>query len=67
MTEQDFNIRFDELSRKLDAIYASTEKTRKYFLAVLIITVVAFVVPLIGLVFAVPSLLSNYNTLLQDY
>ncbi len=49
------------MDSKIDAIYKSTEKTRKYFLAVLIITVVAFVVPLFGLIFAVPSLISTYG------
>lgn len=48
----------DTLEQKIDAIYASTEKTRKYFLAVLIVTAIAFVLPLLGLFFAIPSFLS---------
>lgn len=47
----------------LDRIYISAEKTRKYFLWVLIISVVVFVLPLIGLFFAVPSFLDTYSSL----
>lgn len=49
------------LEGKIDAIYATTEKTRKYFLWLLIITVVLVVVPSIGLVFAIPSFISTYS------
>jgi len=34
--------------RKLEEIYVSVEKTRKYFLWTLIITVIMIVLPLIG-------------------
>lgn len=47
--------------QKLDAIYRSVEKTRKYFMWMLIITVAAVVLPLIGLVFAIPAFLSSFN------
>ena len=60
----------DELLQKikenkelLDKIYASVEKTRMYFLWVLIISVVVFVLPLIGLFFAIPSFLDTYSSL----
>ena len=42
-------------------MYISAEKTRKYFLAVIVVSVILFVPPLIGLVFAVPSFLSLYS------
>ncbi len=47
---------------KLDAIYKSVEKTRKYFLVVLWVTVLAVVLPTIGLVFAIPSFLNTYSS-----
>jgi hypothetical protein len=50
--------RLDALEKKIDDIFVSAEKTRKYFLAVLVITVIAFVLPLIGLVFAIPQFIS---------
>jgi hypothetical protein len=49
-----------ELEQKIDAIYFSVEKTRKYFLWTMIITIVVFVLPLIGLVFVIPSFVNNY-------
>jgi len=48
----------------LEAILKSTEKTRKYFMWTLIITVAAIILPLIGLLFAVPSFLSSYTAAL---
>jgi len=45
---------------KLDSILKSAEKTRKYFLIILWITILAVVLPLIGLMFAIPAFLKNY-------
>lgn len=55
--------RLDALERKIDAVYVSAEKTRKYFLTIIVVSVVAFVVPLIGLFFAIPSFLSSYSNI----
>ena len=52
--------KIEELDKKIDAIYKSVEKTRKYFLWTLIISVALFVLPLIGLMFFIPSFLQNY-------
>ncbi|HEY4517189.1 MAG TPA: hypothetical protein VJG64_04560 [Candidatus Paceibacterota bacterium] len=59
--EEDVRLRLDVLEKKLDAVYASVEKTRKYFLAVVIISVLLFVLPLIGLVFIIPSFINTYS------
>ncbi len=45
---------------KLDAIFTSVEKTRKYFLVVMWVSILAVVLPAIGLVFAIPSFLNSY-------
>jgi type IV secretory pathway component VirB8 len=50
-----------ELEAKIDAIYISVEKTRKYFLTTLIISVVMFVLPLIGLALAIPVFLKTLS------
>ncbi len=50
-----------DLEVKIDALYRGSEKMRKYFLAVLVISVVAFVLPLMGLIFVVPQFLSIYS------
>ena len=52
--------RIEELDKKIDAIYKSVEKTRKYFLWTMILSIAFFVLPLIGLVFVLPSFLNNY-------
>ena len=61
--EEDVRQRLEGIERKIDAVYASCEKKRKYFLAVLLITVIAFVLPLIGLMFVVRLFLSTYSSL----
>jgi len=61
--DEELQRRLGALEKKIDDVYASAEKTRKYFLAVIIVSVVAFVLPLLGLLFAIPSLLSTYADL----
>ena len=61
--DEDTKQKINALTEKTDKIYISVEKTRKYFLTTLIITVVMIVFPLIGLVFAIPAFLSTYSSL----
>lgn len=58
--------RLAALEQKLDAVYVSVEKTRKYFQWTLIASVVVFVLPLIGLFFAIPMFLTNYVGAIQS-
>jgi hypothetical protein len=53
--------KIEEQDNKIDQIFISVEKTRKYFQWTMIITVALFVLPLIGLLFAVPAFLSSYS------
>ena len=46
-----------ELEAKIDAVYKSAEKTRKYFLWTVIASVVLFVLPLIALILIIPQVL----------
>ncbi len=57
--EQELLTRLEAQDAKLDAIYTSVEKTRRYFLWTLIISVAMIVLPLVGLVVAVPLMLQN--------
>jgi hypothetical protein len=57
------NDRLKALEDKIDMMSVSVEKIRKYFLYSLIATIVFFVLPLIGLVFAVPMLMSTIGTM----
>ncbi len=58
--EQDITKKLKELEQKIDLIYISTEKTRKYMLWTGIITIAVIILPLIGLVFVLPSFMSSY-------
>ncbi len=51
--------RIETIEKKLDAIYVSAEKTRKYFLWTIIATIVTLVLPLIGLMFVLPQYIAQ--------
>ena len=53
--------KLEEQDKKLDAIFKSTEKTRKYILWALILSVLLIILPLIGLAFVIPKFLSTFN------
>lgn len=65
MNEQEILAKLEKQEQKIDEIYQSVEKTRKYFLAIIIISVVAFVLPLIGILFAIPSFIDTYTSTLD--
>ena len=65
-TSQKIETRIIALEEKIDKIYNSVEKTRKYFKWTMIITVALFVLPLLGLVFAIPSFMSSYVGNIQN-
>lgn len=60
--------KIEEQQQKIDAIYVSVEKTRKYFLWTIIITVVTIVLPIVVMIIMIPWLMSTlsstYNGLL---
>lgn len=60
--DEELKRRLDTQDEKLSLIYISVEKTRKYFLWTMIGTIVMFVLPLIGLFFAIPFFLSTLST-----
>ncbi len=62
MTNEELKQAIDEVNKKVDAIYSSVERTRKYFLWTLIISVVLFVLPLLGLVFLIPTFISSVTS-----
>lgn len=58
----------DELIRleeKIDAVYASVEKVRKYLLTTLIVTVVTIVLPIIIALIMIPIALSTFGSMYQ--
>jgi len=56
--------KLEEQQVKIDAMYVSVEKLRKYFLWTLIITGVTIILPIIAMMFILPSML---NTLTSAY
>ncbi|MBT3730355.1 hypothetical protein HON59_01885 [bacterium] len=63
--ENEIENKIKEQGEKIDAIYKSVEKTRKYFLVIIWITIIAVVLPLIAMIFILPSFLSSYMSSLQ--
>lgn len=59
----EFTKKIAELETKIDAVYASVETMRKYFLASLILSIAFVVLPLIALVFLIPKVFSMYSNL----
>ena len=59
--EQEILKKLEVQEQKIEAIWVSVEKTRKYFLATIIATVVMTVIPLIGLAIAIPFFLNTFS------
>lgn len=57
--DQEILQKLQEQQEKINAIYISVEKTRKYFLWTLILTVAFFILPLIGLLFVIPTFINS--------
>lgn len=55
------------LEQKIDAIYVSVEKMRRYFFWTLVLTVAFFVLPLLALSFVVPTFIGNYTSALESF
>lgn len=53
--------RLTALEKKVELVYESVKKTRKYFMWALISSIVIFIIPLIGLAIAIPSFIGTYS------
>jgi hypothetical protein len=60
--EQEILKKIEEQEKKIDEIYVSVEKTRKYFLWTMIITVVTIVLPILVLIILIPWLMSTLGS-----
>jgi len=52
--------KIERLEEKVNEIFISVEKTRKYFYWTMIATIALFVIPLILMIFVLPQFMSNY-------
>lgn len=60
--EQEILNRLNAQEELLKKVYVSAEKTRMYFLWTFYVTIALFVLPLVGLMFAVPALMSTLGS-----
>lgn len=63
--EQEILKKLEEQELKIEAIWKSVEKTRKYFLFTMISSIVMVVLPLIGLLIAIPIMLNTLSTSME--
>lgn len=63
--EEQLNVEIKSLEGKIDKLQQSINKLKRIFFWIFIISIVLFVVPLIGLFFVIPQFLSVYSTVLQ--
>jgi hypothetical protein len=64
--DQETQQKMANLEMKVDSIYKSVEKTRKIMLWTGIISLAVIVLPLIVMMFVLPSFLSNYTNTLNS-
>jgi len=62
--DEELKKKIEEQGVKIDAVYKSVEKMRKYFLITTWVTILTIVVPLIAIAFILPSLIGNYTSAL---
>jgi polyferredoxin len=63
MEDQELREKLNALEAKVDAAYHAAEKTRKYLLWTGIVTLALFILPAIGLAFAIPQFISTYSAI----
>ncbi len=66
--DPELKAKLEEIEQKVDAAYRAAHRAQQYLFWTGVITIVLFVVPLIGLVFAIPYFLNatagTYNSLM---
>ena len=60
--DQELAGKFEEQNRKLDAIELSVKKIRSYLFWTVMASVILFVLPLLGLLIAIPKFLDVYSS-----
>jgi hypothetical protein len=65
MEDQELRDRLTALEQKVDAAQRAAEQSRQYLVWLVIGSLAVFVLPLIGLLFAVPAFLSTFDALSQ--
>jgi hypothetical protein len=63
--EQEIQEQLRKQDEKLNAIFESVEKTRKYFLVTMWVTLAMVVLPAIGLLLVIPVFMNTYTSSLE--
>ena len=58
-------LKIDSLGKKIDELQGSINNLKRIFFWTLVVSIALFVLPLVGLMFAIPQFLSIYNEILQ--
>ena len=61
MDDVELRQRLDTLEKKINDAFVAADKTRKYMMWTGIISLALFVLPLIGLLFALPQFINTYS------
>ncbi|OGD67672.1 hypothetical protein A2442_03820 [Candidatus Campbellbacteria bacterium RIFOXYC2_FULL_35_25] len=59
MTDLELEIQLKEQAEKLEKIFVSSEKVRKYFLIIFWVTIITFALPLLGMIIFLPTIIST--------
>ena len=62
--EQDTQVKITELETKIAVLETSVHKIRTYFKIIVWVSVIMFVLPLLGMLIAIPAFLNTYNSAL---
>jgi hypothetical protein len=60
MIDPELAARLDALEAKVDAAYKASDKVRKYLFWTGVVSIALIVLPMIGLLFALPAFFNNY-------
>lgn len=63
--EDELRNRLDALEKKIDAAAHSAEQARRYVLWLVVGSLAVFLLPLVGLLFAIPAFLSTLDAISQ--
>ncbi len=63
--DQEIKNNLEEQDVKLNAIYETVEKIRKYFQIIMWVTIVLVGLPALGLLFAIPRFINTYTSTLE--
>lgn len=63
--EPDIQNKLAQLEAKINEIYVSVEKTRRYFQITMWVTIIVVVLPFLGLLFVIPAMINSYTAALE--